>query len=76
MLRHARCFAGMEDDQNRAERAGKSQPRVFVNGKLVYADKLSRRAMFAGEWRLRVASGNGDNEVAVAIANNLFGWKR
>ena len=32
------------------------------------------RAMFAGEWRLRVASGNGDNEVAVALANNLFGW--
>ncbi len=57
---------------------------VFVNGKLVYADKN----LFEQEGARKVPDGRcslengaftlpleaGDNEVAVAIANNFFGW--
>jgi hypothetical protein len=57
---------------------------VFVNGKLVYADKN----LFESEEERKVPDGRcslengsvmlpldaGENEVAVAIANNFFGW--
>jgi len=57
---------------------------VFVNGKLVYAD----RNLFESEEARKIPDGRcslenstftlpleaGDNEVAVAIANNFFGW--
>jgi hypothetical protein len=57
---------------------------VFVNGKLVYADKnlfdvaASRKAP-DGRCSLRNGSFNlpletGDNEVSIAIANNFYGW--
>ena len=57
---------------------------VYVNGKRVYADKNlfeqeeSRKAPDArcslenGSFALPLEA--GDNEVAVAIANNFFGW--
>jgi hypothetical protein len=57
---------------------------VFVNGKLAYADKniwdleASRKApdgrcsLENGSFTLPLES--GDNEIAVAIANNFFGW--
>ena len=57
---------------------------VFVNGKLVYADKNlfeqegarkfpdARCSLENGSFTLPL--GAGDNEVAVAIANNFFGW--
>lgn len=57
---------------------------VFVNGKLVYADKNlfeSDEARKAPDGRCSLENGTfslplepGDNEVAVAIANNFFGW--
>jgi hypothetical protein len=57
---------------------------VFVNGKLVYADKNlfdSEEARKAPDGRCSLENGSfalpleaGDNEVAVAIANNFFGW--
>ena len=57
---------------------------VFVNGKLVYADKNlfeSEDARKAPDARCSLENGAfplvleaGDNEVAVAIANNFFGW--
>ena len=57
---------------------------VFVNGKLVYADKNffeSEGARKAPDGRCSLENGAftlpleaGDNEVAVAIANNFFGW--
>jgi hypothetical protein len=57
---------------------------VFVNGKLVYADKNLfesdvQRKIPDGRCSLENASFTlpleaGDNEVAVAIANNFFGW--
>ena len=30
--------------------------------------------MFAREWRFHIALEAGDNEVAMAIANDFFGW--
>jgi hypothetical protein len=57
---------------------------VFVNGKLVYADKNlfdqegsrkfpdGRCSLENGTTTLPLEA--GDNEVAVAIANNFFGW--
>ena len=57
---------------------------VFVNGKLVYADKNlfeSEEARKYPDARCSLENGSftlpleaGDNEVAVAIANNFFGW--
>jgi hypothetical protein len=57
---------------------------VFVNGTLVYADKNlfdSEEARKAPDGRCSLENGTfalpleaGDNEVAVAIANNFFGW--
>ena len=57
---------------------------VFVNGKLVYADKNLfevEGARKAPDARCSLENGGftlpleaGDNEVAVAIANNFFGW--
>ena len=57
---------------------------VFVNGKLVYADKNlfdSEAARKAPDGRCSLENGSftlpleaGDNEVAVALANNFFGW--
>jgi len=57
---------------------------VFVNGKLLYADKNlfdSEDARKAPDGRCSLENGTftlpleaGDNEVAVAIANNFFGW--
>jgi len=57
---------------------------VFVNGKLVYADKSlfeSEEARKAPDGRCSLENGAftlpleaGDNEIAVAIANNFFGW--
>jgi len=58
---------------------------VFVNGKLPYADKnLSEleEARKAPDARCSLENGSftlplesGDNEVAVSIANNFFGWR-
>lgn len=57
---------------------------VFVSGKLVYADKNlfevegarkfpdARCSLENGTFTLPLEA--GDNEVAVAIANNFFGW--
>lgn len=57
---------------------------VFVNGKLVYSDKNlfesddarkypdARCSLENGSFALPLEA--GDNEVAVAIANNFFGW--
>lgn len=57
---------------------------VFVNGRLVYADKNlfevegarkvpdARCSLENGAFTLPLEA--GDNEVAVAIANNFFGW--
>lgn len=57
---------------------------VFVNGKLVYADKNlfesddarkypdARCSLENGSFTLPLEA--GDNEVAIAIANNFFGW--
>lgn len=57
---------------------------VFVNGKLVYADKNlfeveearkfpdARCSLENGAFTLPLEA--GDNEVAVALANNFFGW--
>jgi hypothetical protein len=57
---------------------------VFVNGKLVYADKNifdlealrkapdGRCSLENGSFTLPLEA--GDNEVAVALANNFFGW--
>ncbi len=57
---------------------------VFVNGKLIYADKNlfdSEGSRKAPDGRCSLENGTftlpldaGDNEVAVAIANNFFGW--
>jgi hypothetical protein len=57
---------------------------VFVNGQLVYADKNLfevEDARKAPDARCSLENGSfplpleaGDNEVAVAIANNFFGW--
>ena len=57
---------------------------VFVNGKLVYADKNpfdSDAARKYPDGRCSLENGTftlpleaGDNEVAVALANNFFGW--
>jgi hypothetical protein len=57
---------------------------VFVNGKLVYADKNlfdSEEARKFPDGRCSLENGTftlpleaGDNEVAVALANNFFGW--
>ncbi len=57
---------------------------VFVNGKLVFADKNSwdlESARKAPDGRCSLENGAftlpleaGDNEVAVALANNFFGW--
>jgi hypothetical protein len=57
---------------------------VFVNGKLAYADKNlfdSEEARKAPDGRCSLENGAftlplgaGNNEVAVAIANNFFGW--
>jgi hypothetical protein len=57
---------------------------AFVNGKLVYADKNlfePEEARKAPDGRCSLENGAftlplepGDNEVAVAIANNFFGW--
>src|SRR3954471_15872121 len=57
---------------------------VFVNGKLVFAEKNlfeSEAARKAPDGRCSLENGAftlpleaGDNEVAVAIANNFFGW--
>jgi hypothetical protein len=57
---------------------------VFVNGKLVYADKNlfdSEGARKAPDGRCSLENGafslpleQGDNEIAVAIANNFYGW--
>ena len=57
---------------------------VFVNGKLVYADKNLfevEEARKAPDGRCSLENGvftlpleSGDNEVAVAIANNFYGW--
>jgi hypothetical protein len=57
---------------------------VFVNGKVVYADKNlfeqegerkfpdARCSLENGSFTLSLEA--GDNEVAIAIANNFFGW--
>jgi hypothetical protein len=57
---------------------------VFVNGKLVYADKNlfeqegarkfpdARCSLENGSFTMPLEA--GDNEVAIAIANNFFGW--
>jgi hypothetical protein len=57
---------------------------VFVNGKLVYADKNlfdSERSRKAPDGRCSLENGTftlpldaGNNEVAVALANDFFGW--
>lgn len=57
---------------------------VFVNGKLLYADKNPfelEGARKAPDARCSLENGSftlpleeGDNEVAVAIANNFYGW--
>ena len=57
---------------------------VFVNGKLVYADKNlfdSEAARKAPDGRCSLENSSftlpleaGDNEVTVALANNFFGW--
>ena len=57
---------------------------VFVNGKLVFADKNLfelEGARKAPDGRCSLENGvftlpleAGDNEVALAIANNFFGW--
>jgi len=57
---------------------------VFVNGKLVYADKNlfeSDEARKIPDGRCSLENGSftlpleaGENEVAIAIANNFFGW--
>jgi hypothetical protein len=57
---------------------------VFVNGKLMYADKNffdQEAARKAPDGRCSLENGSfalpleaGDNEVAVAVANNFFGW--
>ena len=57
---------------------------VFLNGKLVYADKNLfelEGARKAPDGRCSLQNGAftlpleaGDNEVAVALANNFFGW--
>jgi len=57
---------------------------VFVNGKLTYADKNffdQESARKAPDGRCSLEHGTfklpleeGDNEVAVAVANNFFGW--
>jgi hypothetical protein len=57
---------------------------VFLNGKLVYADKNlfdSEASRKAPDGRCSLENGvltlpleAGDNEVAVALANNFFGW--
>jgi hypothetical protein len=57
---------------------------VFVNGKLVYADKnlydLEEARKFPDarcsleNGAVMLALEAGDNEVAVAIANDFFGW--
>ncbi len=57
---------------------------VFVNGKLVYADKNlfdSEAARKDPDGRCSLENGvltlpldGGDNEIAVALANNFFGW--
>jgi hypothetical protein len=57
---------------------------VFVNGKLAYADKNffdQESARKAPDGRCSLENGafklpleEGDNEVAVAVANNFFGW--
>jgi hypothetical protein len=57
---------------------------VFLNGKLVYADKNlfdSEGSRKAPDGRCSLENGAltlpleaGDNEVAVALANNFFGW--
>jgi hypothetical protein len=57
---------------------------VFVNGKLVYADKNlfdSEGARKFPDGRCSLENGSvtlpleaGDNEIAVALANNFFGW--
>ena len=57
---------------------------VFVNGKLVYADRNLfevERARKLPDARCSLDNGHfplplevGDNEVAVALANNFFGW--
>lgn len=57
---------------------------VFVNGKLVYTDKNlfeSEEARKVPDARCSLENGSfalpleaGENEVAVAIANNFFGW--
>jgi hypothetical protein len=57
---------------------------VFVNGQRVYADKnlyMPPEARKAPDGRLSLQNGSlvlplnaGDNEVAIAIANNFFGW--
>ena len=57
---------------------------VFVNGKLVYADQNlweSEKARKSPDARCSLENGAftlpleaGDNEVAVAIANNFYGW--
>ena len=57
---------------------------VFVNGKLVYADQNffeSEESRKVPDGRCSLENGSftlpleaGDNEVAVAIANNFFGW--
>jgi hypothetical protein len=57
---------------------------IFVNGKLVYADKNlfeSEEARKIPDGRCSLENGTfelpleaGDNEIAVAIANNFFGW--
>src|SRR6266850_253836 len=83
----------MEDHQHGAERAGKSQPRVWPTCARAEpsrslaedddnfrqeADEEGRYWMDArsvvenGAFTLPLEA--GDNEVAVAIANNFFGW--
>jgi hypothetical protein len=57
---------------------------VFVNGQMVFADKNPYQpavARKAPDGRLSLENGSlmlplkaGDNEVAVAIANNFYGW--
>jgi hypothetical protein len=57
---------------------------VFVNGKPVYADKNlfdSEEARKAPDGRCSLENGSitlpleaGENEIAVAVANNFFGW--
>ena len=57
---------------------------MFVNGQRVYAEKnlfMPPEARKAPDGRLSLQNGSlvlplntGDNEVAIAIANNFFGW--